>query len=1372
MTQLAVFASPLPFSSCKRKILVLEGSTVDEIVTLSLPQGLQGFDAIAFVNGEPVPVSQWTDLRPSLGDIVTVQAVPQGGGGKKSPIAAIITIAALVAAPYLAPYLAGTAGIYGPLTAAQMASVSFAKAAIGIVGSLAASALSPPPKQPNAGKAVSNAAESPTQFIEGASNTFAPYSVVPVCLGTNRMFPPQAARPFTEASKNDIYVRQIFNWGFGTKLAVSDFQIGETPINEFDDFELAHRLNGDLHLGTSLYSKDVYQEDYNILLKEVDGYTLRTTQPNIDEANIDITFNSGLAEFNKKTGKRLRREVVLQVQYAPTGTSDWSPDINTFSAVSGVTRNINDVPQARVGRNGTATELIDGIIYGVGYRYDLVVIDNYTKSISVVQGTLSFNKDGIDISGYKPPLPANKVKLATVLVRTKYTTSGVRVGVTEIISLSDDRQPSLYGKVLQDSSSFIPTISGNDVAVSSGSIAVDQATFREATAEALRRTIRIKFPESGTYDIRIKRITDDSTEDNIIDECSWTALKSVTYTQPVTLQGINGTAVRIKGSDQLNGTISQFNGVVSNIIPDYDAESDSWVERPTSNPASIYRYCLQGGAIARPIDDSGIDLAKIEEWHAYCKTKGYSYNRVIDYETSLDEVLRDVATAGSASPDNVDGIRTVVIDQAGKEISGMITPRNSWGYSGEINYPELPHALRMQFRNSEKGFVTDEITVYRNGYSASNATLFEAMDLPACTNADEAYQNGIRYFAMAELRPETHSVMMDFENLTFTRGDRVALVNDIPLIGVGDGRIKQVIRDSNNLVVSIEIDDVIEIPTGGIYYLRIRKQDSEQVYKQITNGIGSTQTLDIFAPFEDDDINAEDLISVTESESEQDCIITKIEPSDDLTAKVYLQNYAPEIFDIEDAANATFDSNITTPLIWIRPSPPVLVSSQSNESAMIVTSNGSYISRAIFTLTNTNYGEVTPEVKVRLSGTDTFHNANILEASPDRVILTGLSDGLRYDIHIRYRRAGGEVLSSPLQINNFLFVGADGTPSDVENFRIAVIGENAILSWDSNTDIDLDHYIIKYSALYTGASWATAQVLLNNVINNTVTIPFLGGTYLIKAVDKLDNESANATAIITYDPSGLRNVVEILTESPDFLGVKDEVTTNSEGLLLADPSEQIGYYYFDNSLDLGGVYSDVYLSAAIEATGTYLNNIFTMDDIFAEDDIFGAGNDIFAITDIFAESDIFGIEANSWAVQLQYRITQVDPLDDDWTDWTEFNAGAYSFRAIELRLKLESLSQNITPVVTGLLVTIDMPDRIERGEDLEVTAAGVTITHAPAFKNNPAILITLQDGATDDRIEYTSKTSTGFTFKVYNATSAGFVTRIFDYVASGYGRIQ
>jgi len=1236
-TQVQIYAAPLPFSNKQLAFVADYGNTLAEMVDKVIPVKYQNADvaAIVMINGEPIAKEFWGSIKPKPSALINIRIVPTGGGGgggKKNPIATLLSIAVLIAAPFLANAILGPAQFGTYIGIGKLTYGGLLSGAIGVVGRLAISALAGPPAPSNVGYAgntsVKNPAESPTQFIEGAKNSLSPFGVIPVCLGTNRMFPLQAARPFTETEGSDQYVRQLFTYGYGEQLTVADVKIGQTEITEFDDVDIENKFLGNLHTGTDLYSDDVYQDDYSILLDFAGGYTLRTTQLNIDEAIVDFTLPQGLVRYTN-SGGRATQTVEYEVQHSPAGAGTWT---------------------------------------------------------------------------------------------TAY----------------------------------------------SGTISASQK-------EALRKSHRIVFGANGQYDIRVKRLSPDATSDQVFDKIVFSAIKSVTYQNPVNLEGINGSAVRIKATDQLNGALDQLNALVTIHVPDYDTISGLWLLRETSNPASLYRYVLQGLPNAKGLPDSKIIIEDLEDWHTHCKNEGYTYNRVIDFETTVDAVLRDIASAGAASPAVVDGKRTVAIDRIKDEITQVITPRNSWGYSGEMIYPSLPHAFRIQFRNADKGYVQDERIVYDDGYDEYNATEFEVMELQSTTNADLAFKTGRRHIAAARLRPESHTWMMDIEHLVSLRGDRILLEHDAPIVGVGDGRIKsvQTLGESPDLVSGITLDDTIAIPTTGMYYVRIRLDDGSLLYKELTTVVGNTTALVFAVPFDLVDIPAAgDLCYVVEAGGELDLLITRIEPQDDMTARITAINYAqPSINEAENSPIPAFDSKVTTPLEFIRPLPPLLIEEQSDESVMLLNSDGSYIARAVFTLENRNEGNTTPFVKIRVAGTSQFSNASVIEATPESISIIGMEDGTRYDLQIRYKRSNSSMHSPALEINNYLFIGASTVPADVSTFSINVAGESALFKWTKNTELDIAYYTIKYSPLYAAASWATALILEEKVYENRFSAVFRGGTYLIKAVDILGNESVNATAIITHDPGTVANAIANISENPDFGGTHVN-TIERGGTLILAADDALGYYYFEDRVNLGAVFPSI-ISANIVANGTYINDVFDFSDIFAEADIFGVGqHNIFDYTDLFAVEDVFGIGAGAWTVEIQYRITQTDPDDSPagWGDWTALQDGILEFWAIEFRVIMTSLQQGISPQIQTLNILVDMQDRIERGEDLTVPVGGMSVSFTPDFRATPATAITIQDGAVDDKIEFTAKTAGGFTFKVYNETATTYVERTFDYIASGYGR--
>lgn len=1347
METLNVISSPLPFSNFQTRNTIVHGETLEDIVKGVIPpQYLPAVGALVSVNDHIVPRDKWRFVKPKPGTIINIRVIPAGGKGK-NPLTAILAIAMMVVAPYIGAYaLTALAPMGAGITTTSIAIGGFTITSTMVgsaIGLLVTSALAPPPKSSGSGS-VSNPAESPTLFIEGARNTLSAYGVVPVCLGTNRMFMPQAASPFTETQDGEQYVRQLFTYGFGD-VVTSQTKIGETLIENFTDVDIERLEDSNLNSGGRLWSNSVLQDNYNVLLTHDLDWVTRSVRPNSNEVIVDYTFIQGLCKFNS-AGKRVNQSVKLDIQWRAIGDTEWKGGIS-YTTYSGDL--INSPQVSKVGIT----------------RRDIIVINTTTGVISYLNGSVT-------TTSRRPNIPSGSVKIADV------DTVTTRVGFSFVtnITVTDSRDPALFGNVFEDANSFIPTKTGaNEITISGGALSDDPLNITNSTSESFVVSHRIVFPQAGNYEIRTKRVTPDTDETSIFDKVNLSSLKGVRYQSPVRANDLSGVALRIKATDQLNGAIDQFNEVVSSVIPEYFADDNVWLPAVTSNPASIYRYILQGPANANPLPDSKIDLNALQEWHTYCVQRGYTCDIVIDYDSSVDDVLRLVASAGSASPAIVDGKRTIVVDRAGKDITQVITPRNSWGYSGEMIYPKMPHAFRVIFRNAEKGYQQDERIVYADGYNASNATLFEQLELRHCTNAALAWKHARRYLASVILRPETHSFSIDVENLVSLRGDRIKFEHDVPLVGIGDGRIKDIILDSAGDVTGLVLDDSIGFPSSGSFYIRIRLSDGSQLYREIVSSAqGYTNNINFVNPVLSSDApSIGDLCYVTTAGGELDLIITKIEPMADLTAKVTCLNYAPEIFDAETGVIPPFNSNITVPLEFIRPLPPVLIEAQSDESVMIRNIDGTYTSVAVFTLENLNDGDVVVDVKVRTAGASVFQDAKLLEQSNNKVVLSGLDDGLRYDVHIRYKRIGGTMYSIPLQINNYLFVGKSTPPDDVVNFRINVNDSIGLFTWDENDDIDLSHYEIRFSSLTTGATWDTSQVLESRALENRISLTAQSGTYLIKAVDLSGNYSVNPALISTFGLEGVVNSIAELEEDPDFIGTHVNTVARNGNLYIADTDLGEGYYYFHNNIDLTEVYTSI-ISSSIIANGTFQNNIFTMDDIFASADLFGVGdNDLFGIDDIFAMPDVFGIGAGAWEVQLQVRFTNDNPTDTgaNWTDWQNFTAGNNEFRGAEFRLYMQTFDKDISPVVSKLSVSIDMPDRIERGEDLTVLSTGAQINFSPAFKDIPALSILLQNGDAGDEIEFIRKDATGFEFKVYNRVSMSYVERIYDFIASGYGRV-
>lgn len=886
-------------------------------------------------------------------------------------------------------------------------------------------------------------------------------------------------------------------------------------------------------------------------------------------------------------------------------------------------------------------------------------------------------------------------------------------------------------------------------------------TLTLSQTSAVRRSYRFVVPV-GQYDVRLRRLTGDSSSDHLFNSFYWTALRSVKYTPPVLRAGLAFSVIRMKATDQLNGQIDQLNAVCEAIIPDWDSGTESWIEQPTSNPASIYRYVAQGLPNKRPMADARVNLAQLQYWHEKNDARGFTYNAVIDYETRVGAILDEVAASGRARRTLMDGKLSVIIDEEKPVPVQHFTPRNSWGYQGEISYPKVPHAFRCQFVNQDKNWAQDERIVYADGYDENNATEFETLEFPGVTDPDAIFILAREHLATVILRPEIHSFYADVEHLVCTRGDPIRFTHDVCLIGLGSARVVSVQGDGGDPenAVSVTFDNDLTMEDGKNYSVRFRLADGTTLLKQLETDNGTARTYNFKTPFLMTEAPAAgDLAMFGELGKESlDLIILSIDPGPDYTARIRAVDAAPEIFSAAGGFIPPHDSLISTPPGMQRPMAPEIRSIQSDEEAIVRNIDGTFYTQMIITLNNRNTIPVRSIIKIKRSGASDYDYATPVSASAEKIILTGLDDNTYYDIEIRYAAINpvsslaANILSSPITQANVLFVGESGRPDDVQNLRIQIVNTLAILTWDPVDNVDLSHYEIRFTTNTIEPSWNAAQRVLSNIRDTRVPVLVQFGTYLVKAVDRTNNESLNATTVSTTAEEIIAlNVVETLSEAPSFSGSKTNCEIDAGVLQLTDASLMEGVYEFSSNIDLGEVYT-CRVTPVIEANGENPSNTLN------------------SWSSLASVSSLAGSDPGNWRVQLQIRTTNDDPGGTPiWTDWQDFLVGDYGFRAAQFRLVLLSLDGFTTPNVVELSVEIDMPDRLEGAEDVSVGTGGLSVSYSPAFKAKPVIAITPKNFQTGDYFTVTGDDRTGFTINIYDATDTP-VARTIDWIAKGYGR--
>ena len=385
-------------------------------------------------------------------------------------------------------------------------------------------------------------------------------------------------------------------------------------------------------------------------------------------------------------------------------------------------------------------------------------------------------------------------------------------------------------------------------------------------------------------------------------------------------------------------------------------------------------------------------------------------------------------------------------------------------------------------------------------------------------------------------------------------------------------------------------------------------------------------------------------------------------------------------------------------------------------------------------------------------------------------------DQQTYDVRVKAVNTAG--VSSTYVSAQRTIVGAIAPPSDVTDFSCNISGQEAHLSWEAVTDLDLAFYNLRFSEELDGtADWQNSVALVEKISRpaTSISVPARKGTYLIKAVDKLGNFSSNATAIIS-NVTGVTNFNNITTqaEHPTFSGTKTNVVLLDNALEL-DSSELFdsasgnfdanttrffdsgasnadflasGNYEFANVIDIGAKHT-----SRITASLTQTSD--NPDDLF--DGRSGNFDD--------ASSNFDGDTPANCNAHLEIATS-----DDNstFTDFRGFVIGEYEARYLKFRVVLISRDLASTPVVSAVTVTVDMQDRIFSGNDIVSGTSTKSVTFTNPFKSaSYALGITGQSMATGDYFTVSNKTINGFDVAFLNSSNAG-VSKTFDFIAKGF----
>lgn len=782
MTAFPVTLRPNPLSLANVTHLMPAGLTIEEMLAsypTELPIGFEQF-GIVNLNGHIVPRELWRSVRVKRdrGDqpvSIALYLVPQNGGqgGGKQTAMLIGTIAVIAAAAAVSGGLLGPAGLgLSAGLAAGTWGAAAAGAAISIGGTLALSALAPPPVSSSARRGGGTNAFQQIAGIQ--ANPLAPLQTIPTVLGQLMASPPHLIRPYTKMVANKV--RAYACVGFSGALDITDVRINGVPETTFTDVDVHTSETGS---AMTLATENVWEEMPNERLSRhdvvqndsagrelVDQTTPTNSEPKFhyfrtkgipSKVRIRLYFPAGHSYIND-AGNSQPAETWVQIEARVAGGSFLKLPVLIYTGEfkgekrSQITLQWGTSSASSIGNAGGGTfhaGAVSTIGRGNAWEYDSHADYNFAADPDD-------NAKNIQLDGEQG------------FIIHMSTTTFPQTNEYEIrIRRSSTRLESAVTGVVDDNLFGVETEAGVDKVFGSNDNANQHKTMSEIIVESFA-TVRSGNP---------------------------LVTSGLSYIE-VDAEGVNIETISATWQSKSNN----WNG-------------SSWPTAgttATSNPASLFRHVLLNTTLnAEPLNEDLLEDAAGESlvtWYTYCNSEGLECNMIADGRP-LEEILQIIAACGHAAVRRSDKWGVIIEkDRSADPITQLFSPRNSWNNSVRKLFPDPPlDGLFVTYINEAEDYVADEVEVT---YTAGDNV--EAIEYPGITTLAQAQMRARLDLRQRALRSKFYTFMTDTQGIVSQRGDLVGYVHDIIDSARLGARINKLVFNSGGDATGVILDTAVQ----------------------------------------------------------------------------------------------------------------------------------------------------------------------------------------------------------------------------------------------------------------------------------------------------------------------------------------------------------------------------------------------------------------------------------------------------------------------------------------------------------------------------------------------------------------------------------
>ena len=826
--------------------------------------------------------------------------------------------------------------------------------------------------------------------------------------------------------------------------------------------------------------------------------------------------------------------------------------------------------------------------------------------------------DGIESSSSITPVGVS-VTADSPVTRQITNTNVDRVKIT--VSFPQIQKATTSGDLLGSSVQLKVSVQYN----SGGFTDLFTDTITGRTADAYQKDYSVKITGSFPVDIRVSRVTADSTDSTLIDAFQWSSLAEIiddsnTYANsaynairldsqqfssiPRRKFRIRGIKVRIPGAgasssgtptvDTATGRIVYpdgyiFNGVMGSAV---------WC----SCPAMILLDLLttERYGFGTHITDSSIDLFSFVTASKFANTlvddgfggqeARFSCNVNIQSSSEAFDLINELAGVMRAMP--IWSTGTVLLAQdSPKDASYIFSLANvssdGFNYTGS-SLKQRHSVVSVSYFNMDSQEIDFEI-FENTSLIAKIGTVVKQVKGFGCTSRGQAQRLAKAISFSEGNESELCTFTTSLEAGLLVRPGAVIEINDPVRAGVRRGGKLSAVTSTT--VVTVDDTQHTDLATTDSPTLTLVLPDGTIETKDIsdiTNGVITVSSAFSQTP----NVGTMYLIQNTAVQAQKFRVIT-VEEIDGINYTITALSYINEKYAfIEDGE--TLPTRTVSVLNELKPPPSNLSAEET-----IVPINNQAVSK-IFISWQPIVGVTEYQINYR------YENSNFVSEKVSRPDFQIINSQLgTYEIQVFSYNVQGQ-LSATSNDLTFEAIGKTALPQDVTNLRIEPISDQFVrLRFDKATDVDVVHggnVVVRGSNIGDGTATFTNAVdvipALPGNINETI-VPNIGnsGEYILKFRDDGGRLSSGETSVIVNSPDPLPKLSVLVdredTDSPPFAGTKVDCFFSDDvnGLVLGslETLDSVtdfdsiadfdflgavditgGSYEFANTLDLGG----------------------------------------------------------------------------------------------------------------------------------------------------------------------------------------------------------